>query len=116
MTPLEQFRHLLAMAAADQRMNEAELGFLSERAASLGIASDEFHDAMQDAVSGKAPLTLPSEPAERRALLKDLIRMMAADGRMDQRERELFAAVAATMNLTNEDVHEVIDATIAENG
>ena len=95
MTPLEQFQHLLNMAAADQRMNEAELGFLSERASELGVGQDEFHDALQQAIKGENTLPLPSATAARRALLKDLIRMMAADGVLDDREKELFARVAA---------------------
>ena len=116
MTPLERFRHLLAMAAADERMNEAELGFLSERAVALGISEDEFHDALQAAVSGQESLAIPEGAAQRRALLKDLIRMMAADGRLDSREKELFGVVAATMGLSSDDVHAVVDATIAEDG
>ena len=114
MTPLEQLRHLLAMAAADERMNEAELGYLQERVAQLGISQEDFHDAVQVAVAGEIPLTIPNGTAERRLLLKDLIRMMAADGRLDPREKELFAHVAATMGLSSNDVHEVIDATLAE--
>jgi uncharacterized tellurite resistance protein B-like protein len=114
MTPLERLRHLLAMAAADKRMNEAELGFLSERAAQLGISHGDFHDALQAAVSGETPLAIPERKAERRALLKDLIRMMAADGILHQLEKELFAQVAVTMDLSSDDLHQVIDATIAE--
>ena len=114
MTPNERFSYLLMMAAADKRMNEAELGFLSERAHELGIGHDEFHDALQRAVRGEGEMKIPAGAAERRALLKDLIRMMAADGVLDDREKELFAHVAATMELDSDDVHQVIDATLAE--
>ena len=114
MTPLEQFQYLLAMAAADERMNEAELGFLSERATALGITQDEFHDALQTAVRGEAQLAIPSGEANRRALLKDLVMMMAADGQLQKRERELFAQIAGKMGISTEELHKVIDATIAE--
>lgn len=115
MTPLDRLRHLLAMAAADNRMNEAELGFLSERAVELGVTEDEFHQVLQDAVKGEIQLPIPTAPAERRALLKDLILMMAADGDLEKREKEMFASVAVAMDMTAEDMHKVIDATIAEN-
>ena len=115
MTPLERFAHLLAMAAADDRMNEAELGFLGERAEALGISPGEFHDALAKAVGGHEHLAVPQGAAERRALLKDLVMMMAADGVLADREKELFAHVAATMEIDNDELHRIIDATIAEN-
>ena len=114
MTPMEQFQHLLNMAAADQRMNEAELGFLSQRASELGIREDEFHNALQRAIEGANELPVPTGAAARRTLLKDLIRMMAADGVMDKREKELFAHVAAVMEIETEELHRIIDATLAE--
>lgn len=115
MSPIERIRHLLAMAAADSRMNEAELGFLSERAFELGVSEDEFHQALQAAVKGDIQLTIPGGAAERRQLLKDLIMMMAADGELQDREKELFAHIAGAMELSTEDLHQVIDATIGEN-
>lgn len=114
MSPLDQFQHLLNMAAADQRMNEAELGFLSERASELGIGPEEFHGALQKAIQAESSLPLPTGAAPRRALLKDLIRMMAADGVLDQREKELFAQVAATMEIDTDELHRIIDATLTE--
>lgn len=115
MTPLERFQHLLAMAAADERMNEAELGFLSERAFELGISPEEFHSALQTAISDKSNLAIPSGAAERRALLKDLIRMMAADGALQDREKNLFANIASAMDVDTNELHQIIDATISEN-
>ena len=114
MTPLERFQHLLAMAAADERMNEAELGFLSERAFELGITQDQFHDAMQIAVTSKAEIAIPKGAADRRALLKDLLLMMAADGNLDKREQDLFGHVAAAMGIETDELHRVIDTLIAE--
>ena len=114
MTPLEQFQRLLNMAAADQRMHEAELGFLAERAMELGVTQDKFHDALQVAIRGEGELRIPTGAAARRALLKDLIRMMAADGEIAMREKELFAQVAATMEIETDELHRIIDATLAE--
>lgn len=115
MTPLERFEHLLAMAAADKRVNEAELGFLAERALKLGVTEEEFHDAIQKAVKAEGVLTIPESKADRRVLLKDLVMMMAADGHLDEREKELFAHVASLMEIDTDELHQVIDATIAEN-
>ena len=116
MTPLERFQHLLVMAAADNRMSESELGYLAERAHELGITKEEFHDALQIAISGETNVVIPTGAADRRALLKDLILMMAADGELQDKERELFAQIAATMEVDTEELHRIIDATLAENG
>lgn len=115
MSPLDRFQHLLAMAAADSRMNEAELGFLSERAFALGISEEEFHDALQTALKGESQLAIPPGAADRRSLLKDLIMMMAADGDLQDREKELFGQIASLMDVETEELHSIIDATIAEN-
>lgn len=115
MTPLERLTHLLVMAAADDRMNEAELGFLAARAHEMGISSEQFHEALELAISGEASLSMPQGAAERRSLLKDLVLMMAADGVLAEREKELFAHVATTLEIETEELHRIIDATIAEN-
>lgn len=114
MNSLERMQHLLAMAAADKRMNEAELGFLAERALQLGISEAEFHDAMDAALTGNSQLAMPTGAAERRALMKDLLRMMAADGELQDREKELFANIASTMEIETDELHSIIDATLAE--
>ncbi len=65
MIPLDRFRYILAMAAADERMNESELEFLSNRAMQLGITDDQFEAALKEAIEGKADLDIPSDPPER---------------------------------------------------
>lgn len=103
------------MAAADNRMNESELGYLAERAHDLGITKEEFHDALQAAVTGQTNVVIPTGAADRRALLKDLILMMAADGEMQAKEKDLFAQIAASMEVDTDELHRIIDATLAEN-
>jgi len=114
MEPAELFRHILAMAAADGHINDAELEFLSNRAMQLGIKDDEFEQMLQDIIQNKSTLEIPPDKGDRRTLMKDLVRMMAADGKLDQREKMLFARIAAVMDLSNEELHHVIDATLAE--
>ena len=41
--------------------------------------------------------------------MTDLIRMMAADGHLNESEKRLFALAAAKMNFSNEKVNQLID-------
>jgi uncharacterized tellurite resistance protein B-like protein len=116
MTPVEQFRHLIAMAAADGRMDENELRMLSNRALQLGVTDDEFEDVLHTAITHREQLSIPSDHRDRVALLQDLLRMMAADGRLDQREKSLFAIVAATMQISPNELNLIIDTVLAEAG
>ena len=115
MDALQTMRHLLAMAAADQRINEAELGFLIEHASKMGITESQFREVLHAAVSGEIDLEIPESEAGRRKLLKDLVMMMAADGHLADKEKELFAVIAVSMDLSTDVLHRIIDTTIAEN-
>ncbi len=116
MTPIEKFRHLLIMAAADDRIHDDELSFLRSRAARLGISETDFQNAFAAAAASSTPdPPIPTGKAERRELLKDLLLMMAADGEMQEKERDLFARIAAAMEIETEELNRIIDATIAQN-
>lgn len=114
MSHSDMFRSLLLMAAADGRMSEAELQLLSDRATEWGITDDQFEQAIQDAIDGKAELTIPTDPVERNELLKELIRVMAADGRLEKEQKQLFALVASVLGLSMEHLNGLIDAVLRE--
>jgi uncharacterized tellurite resistance protein B-like protein len=116
MDPADSFRNLLIMAASDGRMSESELRMLSHRAAEWGITDDDFEQAIQDAIDGRAELTLPSESHERIEILKDLIRMMGADGRIAEGERHLFALASSILGVEASVLNRLIDEVLAEDG
>jgi uncharacterized tellurite resistance protein B-like protein len=109
MERFEQLRNLVVMAVADGSLGEHELSLLSERCGQLGLGEDELRAALQFALSDDASLRLPTEEAEQEALMTDLIRMMAADGHLNESEKRLFALAAAKMNFSNEKVNQLID-------
>ena len=45
--------------------------------------------------------------------MQDLVRMMAADGRLDESEKRLFALAAVKMEMSKEDLDELIDKTLS---
>lgn len=110
----EKLRHLVAMAAADGRVAVEELRLLGDRAISWGITDDEFEAVLTEATRGDVDLEIPKDEADRRALLSDLVRMMAADGNLHAHEKELFAVIASNMDISVAVLNEVIDQTIAD--
>jgi uncharacterized membrane protein YebE (DUF533 family) len=114
MDPAEVFRNLLLMAASDGRMDEAELRLLSHRAAEWGVTDDQFEDAIEAAVRGRAELALPPDPADRIQVLKEMIRMMAADGHLSDAEKQLFALASSIVGIDSRQLNRLIDEVLNE--
>ena len=108
-------RNLLAMAAADGSLSQGELELLSDRAVRWGISESEFVSALEYAISPDAELELPAGVSERRELLRELLHVMAADGQMTEPEKNLFSAVAATLEVDNDELNAIIDEALREN-
>ncbi len=108
------FRNLLYVAAADGRISESELRLLADRATEWGITDDEFEAVLQDAINGKGDLTIPTEEDERRAVLQEMLRMMAADGALAESEKRMFAILCAAIGCDDQDINVMIDAVLSE--
>ncbi len=116
MERLNQLKNLVVMAMADGALAEDEVGFLSQRCIELGMGEEDLRDAITYALNDSAALQLPTAPADQEALLRDLIRMMAADGSLDESEKRLFALAAAMMKIDNIQLHRLIDEAIHRGG
>ena len=114
MTPQDKFRYLLQMAAADDSISREELRLLGNRAITWGLTDDQFQALVEEAVRGETQLPIPDSQEERVALLADLIRMMGADGKLDELEKRLFATVAAQTDVDFEQLNEIIDTAIID--
>jgi uncharacterized tellurite resistance protein B-like protein len=109
MTGFELFQNLMVMAASDGRLTEEEVAFLSDRAGRWGISAAQFAEAMRFAVSTQAVISIPPTQMERKQLLREMVRMMGADGELADIEKNLFAVAAATMQITDEELDQVLD-------
>jgi uncharacterized tellurite resistance protein B-like protein len=105
-------RNIVVMALADGSIGEREVNLVADRCAALGLDEDELRSAMEFGLGENAALELPVDQAERENLMCELIRIMAADGRIEENEKRLFALAAVRMNLSVEDLHRLIDATL----
>ena len=108
----EKLRNLLVMAAADGSLTEREIAFLTDRRERWDVPEDVFAEAIRYAISEKAELTIPESHDDRVEMLQDLLRMMAADGHLADVEKELFATAAVKMDISDNQLKEIIDSLL----
>jgi uncharacterized tellurite resistance protein B-like protein len=106
-------RNLVVMAMADGSIGEREVNLVADRCDELGLSATDLQEAIEFGLSDDAALELPSEKGAREELMQELIRMMAADGRLDEGEKRLFALAAVKMDLSSEDLDRLIAETLS---
>ena len=112
MQHLDHLKNLVIMAAADGSLSEQEIALLVDRCASLGLDEEDLEKAIAFALSGEAKLKFPVDRSEQNQMLADLMRMMAADGRLDEVEKRLFALAAAKMGIEKPELEALIDKRV----
>jgi uncharacterized tellurite resistance protein B-like protein len=108
------FRNLVLMAACDGSLTESEIDLLADRARQWNIDDSAFAQMMEYALSPDCELQIPRQHESRVELLKEMLRMMAADGKLAPAERRIFATAAAVMEFSDEQLNQLIDETLAE--
>lgn len=108
----QHLRNLVVMAFADGSLGEREVNLVADRCAELGLDEYDLKKAIEFGLGDEAAVELPSDPAQKIELIRDLVRMMAADGRLDESEKRLFALAAAMMSMSSADVDQIIDSTL----
>ncbi|MDV6030004.1 TerB family tellurite resistance protein [Stieleria sp.] len=109
---MRQLRNLVVMAMADGTIGEREVAFVAERCHELGLGEAELNRAIRYGLGDDAALELPRDPEGRKELMIDLVRMMAADGVLDESEKRLFALAAAKMEMSTEQLNQLLDQTL----
>ncbi len=107
-----QLRNLIVMALADGSIGEREVNLIADRCEQLGLHEDDLQKAIEFGLDDDAAVEIPSDIEERKSLMKDLIRMMAADGYLAESEKRLFALAAVRMKLSTVDVDQLIIETL----
>ena len=105
-------RNLVVMAMADGSIGEREVNLVADRCSELGLSALDLQEAIEFGLSDDAALELPASQTAREELMQDLIRMMAADGRLDEGEKRLFALAAVKMDLDSSDLDRLINSAL----
>jgi uncharacterized tellurite resistance protein B-like protein len=115
MRHIDHLKNLVIMASADGALSEREIALLVDRCAELGLEEADLGKAVQFALSDEASLKLPKDRKEQLAMLSDLMRVMAADGKLSEVEKRLFALAAAKMNVDRKELDHLIDELLGKN-
>ncbi len=114
---MQQFDHLknlVIMAAADGVFSEQEISLLIDRCTELGLDEGDLEKAISYALGNQAKLRFPVDRDEQNKMLTDLIRIMAADGKLSEIEKRLFALAAAKMGIDRKDLDSLIDDLVGK--
>ena len=114
MKPLDYLKNLVIMASADGSFTEREIDWLVDRCVELGLDESDLGQALEFAVSDNATMKLPRVREEQIAFLEDLIKIMAADGDLDEIEKRLFAVAAAKMDFQQSELDQMITKLVKE--
>lgn len=101
-------RNLVVMAIADGQIGQREVNLIADRCVELGLGQQDLEAALQAGLRDDAALELPADQDDRVECLQDLIRMMAADGKLDESEKRLFALAAARMQIGGDELNQII--------
>lgn len=107
-----RLRNLVVMAFADGSLGEREVNLVADRCSELGLDEYDLRKAVEYGLGDDASLEIPADQESRESLMRDLIKMMAADGHLDEGEKRLFALAAAKMSMSASDVEALIDEVL----
>ena len=106
--PAEAVATLAAGLAADGAVDDRERAFLLAYADRRGVEPSRAEETLQAALAGRLDVPTPADAAEAETILRGLIRMGLADGRIQDGERALMAAFGGRLGLGEKDVDAMI--------
>ena len=109
MNRADMFKNLVLMAACDGKLADEEAALLGSRAVRWGLTQEQVDDAIDNANQPDYQLVIPVTHIERVEMIRELIRMMAADGELHHVEKRLCAAAAAVMEIAPEEFDQILD-------
>lgn len=97
----DRFKLLTAVALVDARLEQEEQQVLLRAAKAMGLARGAAEEIVRDMLQGGRLTNLvpPADPAERRALFDDLVRVVLADGVVSPQERTCLARLAPSFGV-----------------
>lgn len=112
MSKVDLFNNLVILASADGRFTEEEVTYLAQKAEVWDISPDEVESALAGASTGEAEIILPETQEERVELLKEMIRLMAADGHLAEIEKRICATASAAMDFNGVEFEEILQSVL----
>ena len=105
----EHFANLVAIAYADDVLDEYEKEFLSLRAEEIGLNTDEVKSMLSNADELKVIVPLNQEEVEEQ--IADIVYMIMVDGDIHEKEYKLCLSIAEKLDYSKADLDYMIDLT-----
>lgn len=105
---------LLVMAGADGSFSQEEIALILNRADAWGIDAGTIEKMVGEAADGSLDVETPTEKGEKLEALTELVRVMGADGTLAEPEKKLFARLAASMEVSVEEINAIIDSLVGK--
>lgn len=103
---LEHFRNLVALSAADGRIEEIERSTLLRIATNQHIPADRVNVMLSRA--GEYAYLIPQNVKERESQLQEMIDLALIDGVLDEAELALIRMVAEKLQFTREELNDIL--------
>lgn len=114
MDPVQLFHNLINLAAIDQKFTDEEIDYLIEVANRYNIPSEEFETGLTGIREGMIEVKLPEGEEDRQMLMKEMIKLMAVDGELNEMEKRLCAQASAKMDFTSGQFSELLNEVLNE--
>lgn len=98
----EHFSHLIQIALADGKIENTELELLYRSGNKLGLTREEIDNLLED--SRRMAYIPPYELSKRFEQLYDIIKMVYADGQVNNHEMRLATSLAIKLGFTEEEI------------
>ena len=109
------FRIAAAAALVDGKVAPEERRVLLGLAGELGLSAEQATALLQEvAHTGRAPLVVPEDREARLGLFRALVRIVAADGRVGQREMTFLHRVAPSFGVGVDRIDGMVSAALDE--
>jgi DnaJ-domain-containing protein 1 len=105
----EHFANLVAIAFADDLLDNDEKRFLSERAEEIGLNTDEVKSMLVNAEELKIIVPLNQDEVEEQ--IADIVYMIMVDGEIHDKEYKLCLNIAEKLDYSKAELDHMIDLT-----
>jgi hypothetical protein len=106
--PAEAVAVLAAGLSAHGSVDDRERAYLLSYADRRGVEASQAEEMLQAALAKRLDVPTPKNAAEAEVILRGLIRMGLADGRIPDGERALLTAFGARLRLSEGDINQMI--------
>ncbi len=114
MTNQDIIESVVSLLAVDGTFNKHEMHFFDDLCKRLDVSKEGKSTAIKKAKQGKGRVHLPEDESDKKRMLYFLVQAVAADGKIDPKERQILEAVVDKMGMPRSEVEEFLHSRLKE--